>query len=104
MEHIAALLLLVGCSDNLEQCREIPAPEPIFETMQACDEVLPVTFEAPKHSSPKVFAKCVYVDPAMHEEDAELVWEVTSSAGLEAEVIAGNSTVASLAGSEATKR
>ena len=32
MEHIAAILLLVGCSGDLKQCDELPAPTAIYET------------------------------------------------------------------------
>ena len=41
MEHIAALILIIGCSDDLTQCRELPAPTPIYETKQDCDAALP---------------------------------------------------------------
>ena len=32
MEHIAALLLIIGCSEDLSQCCELPAPVPVYET------------------------------------------------------------------------
>jgi len=95
MEHIAALLLLVGCSDaDLKQCRELPAPTPIFESMEECDTVIGPTRRAFEGSAPRVFAKCVYVDPAMEEEDAELVWSISADGRLEAEVTAGAGAVA----------
>jgi hypothetical protein len=97
MEHIAALLLLIGCSDDLKQCRELPAPTPIFETMEECDGVIGPTRRAFEGSEPRVFAQCVYVDPAMEEEDAELVWDITADGRLEAEVTAGSATIASRA-------
>ena len=34
MEHIAAILLMVGCSSDLRQCEELPAPTAIYETDQ----------------------------------------------------------------------
>ena len=97
MEHIAALLLLIGCSDDLSQCRELPAPTSIFETMEDCDAVIGSTRRGFEGAQPRVFAQCVYVDPAMEEEDAELVWDITPDGRLEAEVTVGNATVASRA-------
>ena len=95
MEHIAALLLLVGCADDLRQCRELPAPTPIFETMEECDAVIGPTRRSFEGAEARVFARCVYVDPAIEEEDAELVWDITADGRLEAEVTAGNATIAS---------
>ena len=40
-EDIAALLLVIGCSDDLSQCSELPAPVSIFETKEDCDQQLP---------------------------------------------------------------
>lgn len=86
MEHIAALLLIVGCSPDLGECRELPAPVPLFETYEECDAALPAAFDARKADSPRVFARCVFVDPALEEEDAELVWDVTPAGMLVASV------------------
>ena len=41
MEHIAALLLIIGCSDDLSQCRELPAPVPLYEAAEDCNRALP---------------------------------------------------------------
>jgi hypothetical protein len=76
MEHIAALLLIVGCSEDLAECRELPAPIPVYETVEECDGDLPVALGMMSGKSAKVMAKCIYVDPVMEEEDAELVWDV----------------------------
>lgn len=94
MEHIAALLLVVGCSGDLGDCREITPPEAVFETMEACDEKIGPTWKALGESQPRVFAKCVFVDPAQPEEDAQLNWEVTKAGQLEAEITFGSAAVA----------
>jgi len=86
MEHIAAVLLIIGCSPDLGECRELPAPVPLFETYEECDAALPAAFDTRKGDSPRVFARCVCVDPAMEEEDAELVWDITPGGMLVAEV------------------
>jgi hypothetical protein len=86
MEHIAALLLIIGCSSDLGECRELPAPVPVFETEQECDAALPAAFNARKNDDARVFARCVFVDPAMHEQDAELVWDINPDGMLVASV------------------
>jgi hypothetical protein len=96
MEHIAALLLVVGCSGDLRDCTELPAPVPIYETVEECGAERSPVLTSMRGMRDKVFATCVYVDPAMAEEDAELVWDVTEDAGLVAEItFDGNSMVAS---------
>jgi hypothetical protein len=95
MEHIAALLLIIGCSDNLSQCRELPAPVTIFETREECDEKLPTSLGAFTGQFEQLYAQCLPVDPAMEEEDAELVWEIKPDGTLIAGVEAVGSMVAS---------
>lgn len=89
MEHIAALLLIVGCSDNLERCRELPAPVPIFETMEECQAALPLSLKGARGKDSAVFADCIHVDPAMEEEDAVLEWDVTKDGRLVATITGG---------------
>jgi hypothetical protein len=86
MEHIAALLLIVGCSGDLKECTELPAPASIFETYDDCQSELKPALTAAQGARDKVYAQCVYVDPAMEEEDAELIWDVTPAAGLTASI------------------
>lgn len=95
MEHIAALLLIVGCSGDFQECRELPAPVPIYETTEECEAVLPRTIQEFSGRRPHVVAQCVYVDPAMEEEDAVLTWDVRTDGTLEASVDAAEVVVAS---------
>ena len=76
MEHIAALLLIIGCSDDLSQCRELPAPVPVYEAAEDCNRELPDSLGAFTGQYGQLFARCVPVDPALEEEDAELTWDV----------------------------
>lgn len=93
MEHIAALLLIVGCSDNLERCRELSAPVPIFETMEECQAALPLSLKGARGKDLAVFADCIHVDPAMEEEDAVLEWDVTRDGRLVATITAEGESV-----------
>ena len=75
-EDIAALLLIIGCSDDFSQCSELPAPVSIFETKEDCDQQLPDSLGAFTGQFEQLYAQCLSVDPAMEDEDTELVWEV----------------------------
>jgi hypothetical protein len=76
MEHIAAILLMIGCSGDLAQCEEIPVPVFAYETAEECRSDLPSVRSAAVGSHPKMFAECVSVDPLLIEADAELVWDI----------------------------
>lgn len=78
MEHIAAVLFIVGCSPDLAQCRELPAPTPIFETGEDCASEQPFALEDLAGRAPRVLGTCIAVDPAMEEEDGEIVWSITN--------------------------
>jgi hypothetical protein len=84
MEHIAAVLLIIGCSNDFTACRELPAPVPLFETAKECNDELPLGLRSVTGQRPRILAQCVAVDPALEEEDAQLVWNVTPNGKLEA--------------------
>lgn len=95
MEHIAALLLIIGCSDDLAQCRELPSPVTVFETVEECENELPVGLRTFKGQHARLFARCLPVDPALEEEDAELTWDVKPGGTLIASIGASDVMVAS---------
>ncbi|RIK87866.1 MAG: hypothetical protein DCC69_03475 [Hyphomicrobiales bacterium] len=86
MEHIAAFLLIVGCSPDLAQCRELPAPLPVYETIEDCQAGIGAASAAHEGAAPRVFSRCFEVDPLLTETDAEIVWDVTAEGGLTATV------------------
>ena len=86
MEHVAAILLIVGCSGDLAQCRELPAPTPAFETVEACTHAQPFALSDLAGRRDRVFATCVAVDPALEQEDAQIVWSITPQGHLNASV------------------
>jgi hypothetical protein len=95
MEHVAALLLIIGCSDDLSQCLELPAPTSFYETKQDCDQALPASLGAFTGQFEQLYAQCLPVDPAMEDQDAELVWQVHPDGTLVASVESSGVMVAS---------
>ena len=103
-EDIGALLLIIGCSDDFSTCSELPASVSIFETKEDCDQQLPNSLGAFTGQFEQLYAQCLSVDPAMEDEDTELVWEVHPDGTLIAAVepappeeIESTATLASLA-------
>jgi hypothetical protein len=94
MEHIAAVLLIIGCSGDLKTCSELPVDVSIYETYEECETDLNPTLSSFAGTREKIFGQCVYVDPAMEEEDAELVWDIGTDGKLHASVEATGSEVA----------
>lgn len=95
MEHVAALLLIIGCSDDLRTCAELPAPVPIYETLEECQSELRPALAASRGARPHVVATCVEVDPALEEADAELTWDVRPDGTLVASIGAPDLIIAS---------
>ena len=94
MEHAAALLLLLGCSDDLSQCRELPAPTAFYQTKADCDRALPYSLGAFTGQFEQLYAQCVPVDPT-RERQAKLIWKVLPDSTLIASAEVGDVMVAS---------
>ena len=95
MEHIAALLLIIGCSDDLVQCRELPPPVSVYETVEECEGELQPSISLFTTKHPQVFGQCVEVDPAIEVEDAELTWDLKPDGTLYALIEVPETMVAS---------
>ncbi|WP_429812357.1 hypothetical protein [Ensifer sp. B1-9] len=86
MEHIAAIMVLVGCMQATDACREVPAPIEAFETVDECRELLSPAIEATAGSFKHAYGACAEVDPALFVEDATIEWHVTASGRLQVKV------------------
>lgn len=86
MEHIAAIMMLVGCTQGNIDCRELPAPVIGFETAEECHELLQPALNEAKGNNKIVHGKCTAVDPALFIEDATIVWKITPSGQLDVQV------------------
>lgn len=86
MEHIAAIMLLIGCNNGGLACQELQAPQVAFESMEACVGALPAALGAAGASARLVHGRCAPVDPAWVEEDVEITWRLSRRNGLEVHV------------------
>ncbi len=86
MEHIAAIMLLVGCSHGDLTCEELQAPQVAFESMEACVGALPAALGGAGAGRRIVHGRCAVVDPAWVEEDVEISWRLSRQNGLEVHV------------------
>lgn len=95
MEHIAALLLVVSCTQNLSDCREVAPPTALFEAFEDCQSAIPEALRslAPQH--PRLVAKCLEVDPALEDDYDQLTWHVLPNGTLEAKLSISNVMTAS---------
>lgn len=86
MEHIAAIMLLVGCNSGSLACEELPAPQVAFESMEDCVGALPSALGDAGLAKRVVHGRCAAVDPAWVEEDVEITWRMSRQSGLEVHV------------------
>ncbi|MDQ0319247.1 hypothetical protein QO002_001385 [Pararhizobium capsulatum DSM 1112] len=80
MEHVAAILMLVGCGYGNVDCRELPASRVGYETAEECQSDLKPVVAGVHSAAPVIYAKCAAVDPALFIEDSEnarVLWTVT---------------------------
>jgi hypothetical protein len=85
MEQFAAILLLVACPVDTSACRETSAPQPLFESVEACQRER-LSQALISIDGRQILSKCLPVNPDAIFEDAEIVWDVTNDRELTAEV------------------
>jgi len=83
MEQLAAILLLIGCSDDLGTCRQVPAPEPIYSSMIDCEATLPDAVGRQVDNFPQILAQCL---PANDPEASRVAWNISPEGHLLASV------------------
>jgi hypothetical protein len=95
VEHIAALLLVIGCSSSMTECRELSVPVSVFETAEACTAERPFAMGDVQGQAQHVVAKCLAVDPALEDDYDQIVWNVRPDGSLDASLQISNVMVAS---------
>lgn len=95
MEHIVALLLVVGCSSNMTDCRELSVPVSVFETAAACTAERPFAMGDVQGQAEHIVAKCLPVDPALEDDYDTIAWNVRPDGTLDATLEVSGVMVAS---------
>ena len=95
MEHIAAIMVLIGCGHGDIECRELSAPTVGYETVQMCEQDMEPVLRSISNDHPVVYGQCALVDPADFEQDAIVAWDFNTSGELLVDVVAGDSLYAS---------
>ncbi|WP_426229007.1 hypothetical protein [Pararhizobium sp. DWP3-4] len=86
MEHIAAIMMLVGCTQGNVECKELPAPAVGFETAEDCQALLQPSLDEFRGKYKIVYGKCAAIDPALYIEDATITWAITPANELDVQV------------------
>lgn len=94
MEHIAAIMVLIGCGHGDVDCKELPAPTVGYETVQACEADMEAVLRRETDSHPIVYGKCATLDPSLFEQDAVVAWNFDSNGALHVDVVPTNSLYA----------
>ncbi|MDO9418328.1 hypothetical protein [Pararhizobium sp.] len=86
MEHIAAIMILVGCAQGDTACRELPAPAVGYESVENCHDLLRPAVNQASRTNKTTYGRCIAVDPALFMEDAVVSWKITADKQLDVTV------------------
>ncbi|RWC59387.1 hypothetical protein [Mesorhizobium sp.] len=95
MEHIAALLLVIGCSNTMADCRELQVPVSVFASADQCVAERPFALEDVQGQADHVVAQCLAVDPALEDDYDQIVWNVRADGTLDASLSISSLVMAS---------
>lgn len=82
MEHIAALMLLVGCSAGTQDCREINVPVPAYEDAAECTQELRLQMRLNETMVGQIYGTCKDVDEETFDRASSIDWSVTKDGRL----------------------
>lgn len=95
MEHIAALLLVIGCSNSMADCRELQVPFSVFATADECTAERPFAMGDVQGQAKHILAECLVVDPALEDDYDQIVWNVRPDGKLDASLAISSLVMAS---------
>lgn len=95
MEHIAALLLVIGCSNTMVECRELPVPVSVFASADQCVAERPFAMGDVQGQAQRIVAKCLPVDAALEDDYDQIVWAVRPDGTLDASLAVSSMVMAS---------
>lgn len=86
MEQIAAILLLLGCSDDGRVCTELHPRQANFDTEASCEAAVPDALRMAGEENPLALAKCVPFEP-LADGQVDIVWHLNDRGELFASVV-----------------
>lgn len=95
MEHVAAFMLLVGCSGDMSVCKEIPVPVAAYESVAECRQELPLQIRLSGTVDERVLGACKEVSEDVFQQSATVDWTVSRDGRLAINFDAEPSLVAS---------
>ncbi|WP_279479985.1 hypothetical protein [Aureimonas sp. SK2] len=82
MEHVAALLLIVGCTSDSSVCTEIPVPQPIYRGVGECEAAMPLAMRLSGTYDRRVMGSCTGLTQAEVDGSASVEWAVNGAGQL----------------------
>lgn len=87
MDQIVAIMLLVGCSGDGANCREIPVPAPSYASVADCQADLPLQLRFTSTYDDRVVGSCTGVEAAALTESATIEWALSRGGDLRVEIV-----------------
>jgi hypothetical protein len=78
-EHIAALLLVIGCSNTMTECRIACASQRFRDRGRMHRRT---AFRPGDGGRPHIVGECLAVDPALEDDYNQIAWQVQLTARL----------------------
>ncbi len=86
MEQLAAIMLLISCSDDMSVCNEVNAPQAAYASQEICESQIGNAIRDNASSAPLILGKCVGVNVDELQEDAWITWDINPAGELVAAV------------------
>ncbi|GGA96137.1 hypothetical protein GCM10011491_25640 [Brucella endophytica] len=100
MQHLAAIMLLVTCSNDMDVCNVQPAPTVSYETIATCRTELKPALDNLAAEATRAYGKCVEVDPELMDRDPAIYWEIDKNDELQVTILEEHEDQAETARSE----
>ena len=82
MEHVAALMLLVGCNTDASICTELPASMVTYEDVADCESDMSLQMRLSGSAAAKVYGACKAVTEDVFEQSATVDWTISQGGKL----------------------
>ncbi|WP_185983551.1 hypothetical protein [Aureimonas mangrovi] len=87
MEHLVAIMLLVGCNADGSQCSEIPVPAPAYDSVADCEREMAIQMRFSSTYDDRILGKCTAVSEELLDQSATIEWGVSRGGELRVEIM-----------------